>query len=195
MFSLPNLSRYRPYLPLLTYPLWTTGIVILLNDHFAELLSVNGRSMAPTLSPNYHETGQKDYLLMRKHGVTYELQRGDVVSFWSPHKIERLVVKRVVALEGDLVWLDRRRFERAREIEGTSDGEVEEMVRAGLQKDIQWGEDEGMHMQLSGAPKGAVRIPPGHVWVEGDNWRESGDSNYYGPIKVRDEAMGVAEEG
>ncbi|GAM85223.1 hypothetical protein ANO11243_032270 [Dothideomycetidae sp. 11243] len=34
-----------------------------------------------------------------------------------------------------------------------------------------------------GAEFGArVVVPPGHVWVEGDNWRSSGDSNLYGPV-------------
>jgi inner membrane protease subunit 2 len=27
-----------------------------------------------------------------------------------------------------------------------------------------------------------VVVPYGHVWVEGDNWRESWDSRHYGPI-------------
>ncbi|KAF1992397.1 LexA/Signal peptidase, partial [Aulographum hederae CBS 113979] len=31
-------------------------------------------------------------------------------------------------------------------------------------------------------PYRKVVVPFGHVWVEGDNWRESYDSNYYGPI-------------
>jgi len=30
--------------------------------------------------------------------------------------------------------------------------------------------------------KGRAVVPEGHVWVEGDNWRESRDSNWYGPI-------------
>ncbi|KAF2222780.1 peptidase S24/S26A/S26B/S26C [Elsinoe ampelina] len=142
-----HLPRLRPYARLLTLPLWSAAIASFLNDHFAEVLSVSGRSMAPTLSPLYHETGRKDYLLLRKHNVTTDLKRGDVVAFWAPHKREFLVVKRVVGLEGDL-----------------------------------WGDDPlDLHMGL-GTNKGAVRVPPGHVWVEGDNWRESGDSNFYGPI-------------
>eukprot|EP00092_Neocalanus_flemingeri_P049818 GFUD01057376.1.p1 GENE.GFUD01057376.1~~GFUD01057376.1.p1 ORF type:complete len:227 (+),score=73.53 GFUD01057376.1:1466-2146(+) len=28
----------------------------------------------------------------------------------------------------------------------------------------------------------AVRIPQGHIWVEGDNWNNSVDSNKYGPV-------------
>ena len=27
-----------------------------------------------------------------------------------------------------------------------------------------------------------VRVPPGHVWVEGDNWDNSVDSNKYGTV-------------
>jgi len=29
-----------------------------------------------------------------------------------------------------------------------------------------------------------IRVPKGHVWVEGDNWNKSVDSNKYGPIPV-----------
>ncbi|KXL47702.1 hypothetical protein M433DRAFT_31546, partial [Acidomyces richmondensis BFW] len=29
---------------------------------------------------------------------------------------------------------------------------------------------------------GRVEVPAGHLWVEGDNWRESRDSNWYGPV-------------
>lgn len=184
----PLLSRLRllrPYSRLLTLPLWSTAIAIVLNDHFAEVLSVNGRSMSPTLSPQYHETGLKDYILLRKHNVTAGLKHGDVVAFWAPHKKERLVIKRIIGLEGDLVWLDKRRFERGSEGEvRTKDGEVEELEHDGMRKlSMQWGDDPlDLHTGLGGSPKGAVRVPPGHVWVEGDNWRESGDSNFYGPI-------------
>ncbi|KAG8625833.1 hypothetical protein KVT40_006234 [Elsinoe batatas] len=177
-----HLPRLRPYARLLTLPLWSAAIASFLNDHFAEVLSVSGRSMAPTLSPLYHETGRKDYLLLRKHNVTTDLKRGDVVAFWAPHKREFLVVKRVVGLEGDLVWLDRRRFARGPETR-TGDGEVEELEHEGMMRlGVQWGDDPlDLHMGL-GTKKGTVRVPPGHVWVEGDNWRESGDSNFYGPI-------------
>jgi inner membrane protease subunit 2 len=30
--------------------------------------------------------------------------------------------------------------------------------------------------------KGVVVVPYGHVWVEGDNWRDSWESRHYGPI-------------
>ncbi|KAF4548198.1 Mitochondrial inner membrane protease subunit 2-like protein [Elsinoe fawcettii] len=158
----PHLSHLRPYARLLTLPLWSAAIASFLNDHFAEILSVSGRSMSPTLSPQYHETGKKDYLLLRKHNVTADLKRGDVVAFWAPHKREFLVVKRIIGLEGDLVWLDKRRFDLRG---GTGDGEVEELEHQGMMRlGAQWRNDPlDLHMGL-GVPKGAVRVPPGHVW-------------------------------
>jgi inner membrane protease subunit 2 len=39
-----------------------------------------------------------------------------------------------------------------------------------------------------------VKVPYGHVWLEGDNWRESLDSNYFGPVSrslIVGRAMGV----
>lgn len=34
-------------------------------------------------------------------------------------------------------------------------------------------------------PDPTVRVPDGHVWVEGDNGRSSLDSNTYGPVSAR----------
>jgi inner membrane protease subunit 2 len=52
---------------------------ITLNDHFLEPITIEGVSMAPTLSPSFNETGAKDVLLMQKWRPTANLQRGDVV--------------------------------------------------------------------------------------------------------------------
>lgn len=135
-----QLLRLRP---LLTWPILTAAVASLVNDHLFEVLSVAGSSMTPTLSPTYHATGVRDYMLLLKYQPTLGLARGDVVAFYAPHRPERLVVKRVIGLAGDEVVPDTRRTET------------------------------GM---------GLVRVPEGHVWVEGDNWRASGDSNLYGPV-------------
>lgn len=29
-----------------------------------------------------------------------------------------------------------------------------------------------------------MQIPPGHVWIEGDNPKNSRDSRYYGPVPI-----------
>lgn len=136
-------SSFRPYSRLLTLPLYCLATSILLNDHVAEILSVQGSSMSPSLSPLHHTTGDRDYLLVRKWRPTSGLQRGDVVAFWAPHRPGEMVVKRVVGMAGDRVYLDERRGGR-----------------------------------------GEVLVPQGHLWVEGDNWRASGDSNMYGPVSA-----------
>ncbi|XP_055579012.1 mitochondrial inner membrane protease subunit 1 isoform X2 [Falco cherrug] len=35
---------------------------------------------------------------------------------------------------------------------------------------------------LSKSPKGFLKVPKGHVWLEGDNLRNSTDSRCYGPV-------------
>lgn len=119
--------------------------------------------MSPSLSPSYEETGSADRILLWKVNPLKGLKRGDVVSIWKPHDPEGTSLKRVVALEGDVVVVRDRSLRRnggghargrgvAREAE-----EEEEMVTT-------------------------VRVPFGHVWVEGDNWRKSLDSNDFGPV-------------
>ena len=116
------------------------ALVITVNNLFVEVYPVRGPSMSPTLSPDYHETGRKDLLLVSKRSPAKDLQRGQIVTFWNPEKPEKMSIKRIVALEGDTVVPDRR------------------------------------------YPLRIVPVPFGHVWVEGDNWRSSLDSNDFGPI-------------
>lgn len=78
--------------------------------------------------------------------------------FSTPHKAEGLAVKRIIALEGDTVKLDRKRRPYRRE-----GPEVPEA-------------------RTWDAWKGNVKVPQGHVWVEGDAVGNSNDSNDYGPI-------------
>ncbi|CAK4031103.1 Signal peptidase [Lecanosticta acicola] len=137
--------------------------VIFLHDNVLQTTPVTGISMSPTLSPHYEETGAKDSILWRKYRATRNLKRGDVILFDSPTNPENVSVKRVVGLSGDEIVLDPRRrpkdFENGRVSEGGKRWDA--MKRKG---------------------KGRVVVPEGHVWVEGDNWRKTLDSNDYGPI-------------
>lgn len=97
-----------------------------------------------------------------------------MVSFYSPHKPEMLGIKRIVGVEGDWVELDPR---RRPENEG---------IGGGVGKAEVWDLMGEMHDQKSLGRevehKRRVMVPFGHVWVEGDNFRKSRDSNWYGPI-------------
>ncbi|KAK3708029.1 hypothetical protein LTR37_011722 [Vermiconidia calcicola] len=150
--------RQRPYYAFITNVFWCMGGAIFINDNIVEITHINGESMSPTLSPNCKETGRRDVVIWNKWSPIEDLRRGEVVHFMNPLKPEVLTAKRVIALEGDTVLLDRRRRPRVRE------GPELAAARAW----DQW--------------RGKAQIPQGHVWVEGDNWRESLDSNDYGPI-------------
>lgn len=115
--------------------------------------------MSPTLSPNYEATKKCDWVLWKKWQPERNLSRGDVVLFWTPHNPDGQAVKRVVALGGDTVLLDPKRRPK--------DAENGRPNPAAKKWDI-W--------------KGKVVVPEGHVWVEGDNWRSTLDSNDYGPM-------------
>ena len=124
---------------------------------------VHGESMSPTLSPDYVESGKKDMIFVAKLGAKRQIKRGDVVVFWKPQDPEKSAIKRVVALEGDVVWRDVRRI-----------GGEKLLQDQGLKTPA---EKQGF---ASMGP--VVKVPVGHIWVEGDNWRRSLDSNDYGAI-------------
>lgn len=152
--------------------------------------------MAPTLSPDAHETGRVDWVVLRPYmeraqpkqrtedndgtapaepGGRYGVKRGDVVTFWKPHKPEEMGIKRVVALEGDTVYPVRGYAldpaVRVNRVQGLPDGLPD------VDPDAIQAQGEGGAEIL-----GKVVVPHGHVWVEGDNWRKSYDSNDFGPI-------------
>jgi inner membrane protease subunit 2 len=178
-------------------------LVISIRDHFVRIDVVRGTSMSPTLSPTAHETGDEDWVVIvpyheRPPKLRYlpdgrievdeqepaQLQRGDVVTFWKPHKPEQIGIKRVVAIGGDTVYPKRgyaldSDVVRQKRLAG-QDGLPEE------DKDAVGG-DEALEV-------GKVVVPYGHVWVEGDNWRNSLDSNDFGPISrglIEGKAVGI----
>jgi mitochondrial inner membrane protease subunit 2 len=128
---------------------------------------VTGVSMSPTLSPSYHETGSRDYICTIKRfipgkwleHVRSNLKRGDVVTMWKPHTPEEVSVKRVIGLPGDTIIRDVRRVGKQREQQG------------------KYSKDMGMSVLPP-----VVKVPVGHIWVEGDNWRNTRDSNDFGPV-------------
>ncbi|KAI7172158.1 hypothetical protein KC324_g10790 [Hortaea werneckii] len=129
------------------------------NDNVVQCTSVTGGSMEPTLSPLDNTTGQKDYVLWNKWEIESKIRRGDIVLFSLPGRPDDHGTKRVIATEGDTVILDPRRRPK------------DDASGRDLPESTGW----DMYMRR-------VEIPPGHVWVEGDNWRKTRDSNWYGPI-------------
>ena len=82
------------------------------------------------------------------------LKRGDLVTYISPLTADQLVCKRIIGLPGDTVVADPTTLTPASYQSG--------------------GVRENIH----------VLVPPGHVWVQGDNAAQSRDSRTYGPIPI-----------
>lgn len=70
-------------------------------DTVGYVARVEGISMQPVLNPESVDT---DYVFLSRWAVrNYDIQRGDVISLTSPKDPGQMIIKRVVALPGDLV--------------------------------------------------------------------------------------------
>eukprot|EP01135_Chromosphaera_perkinsii_P006432 Nk52_evm1s497 gene=Nk52_evmTU1s497 len=84
-------------------------ISITIVDSVCSIASVRGRSMEPTFNPNPNNTSSSsDRVLLnkwaiRRGGTVKDIRRGEIVVLWSPDDPRVAVVKRVLALEGDIV--------------------------------------------------------------------------------------------
>lgn len=118
--------RWRPtwrelrFWPLRILP-WIPA-VIFFNDHVGDAVWINGASMYPFLNPTFNESLSKDACWETRWNPTSNLRRGMIVSyqyvtmqkiarrpclrcmFRSPAHPEVKVVKRIVAMEGDIVY-------------------------------------------------------------------------------------------
>ncbi|OLY79783.1 Mitochondrial inner membrane protease subunit 1 [Smittium mucronatum] len=108
----------------------------LVNEWFGCFNFCHGNSMLPT----FNSSGDFVYV-DRKAISTNQLEIGNVVASISPLDPQALVMKRIIALEGDIICVD----------------------------------------PLVPNPR-YVKIPKGHVWLQGDNLANSLDSRVYGPV-------------
>ncbi|RDW64215.1 LexA peptidase [Coleophoma crateriformis] len=101
-------SRYRPFLRDFSLTLFGIAtwvpVCIFINQHVGELTFINGASMYPYLNTGYNNSTRKDIGYTSKWNSFHNLERGMIVTFWSPDHPEVLAVKRVIALPGDKVY-------------------------------------------------------------------------------------------
>ncbi|RCI10353.1 hypothetical protein L249_4378 [Ophiocordyceps polyrhachis-furcata BCC 54312] len=88
-------------LQLLGFASWIP-LMIWFNLHVAELTLIDGPSMHPLLNSDWDTTLRRDLVLNHKWNPLNGLKRGMVVTL-SPYDPESVLVKRVVALPGDVV--------------------------------------------------------------------------------------------
>jgi signal peptidase I len=105
------------------------------------------------------------------------LERGDIVVFKYPRELSKDFVKRAVALEGETVEIRNKQiFLDGRPVE--EDYKLHRDARV-LTRDGPYASDDYIRDQF-----GPIPVPPGHVFVMGDNRDNSMDSRYWGFLPV-----------
>ncbi len=145
------------------------AVMVMLYLFVTQPQEINGASM----EPNFHNG---EYILTLK--VMYKFRqpkRGDVVIFKSPKNKEVDYIKRVIGLPGDTVKLENNSFY-------VNEKKVNEpYLEPGV---IIFG---GSALQEGGE----IVVPPGYLFVSGDNRPHSADSREFGPVPI-DDVIGVA---
>jgi len=131
-------------------------LALVVRGFVVETFVVLGPSMDPTLQDLERLFVNK--IVYRLHEPT----RGDIVVFAYPRDPTRDFIKRVIGLPGETVEIrDGRVF-----IDGSF---IEEPY-------VVYADSYGDY--------GTVTVPTGHVFVMGDNRRNSEDSRYFGPVPL-----------
>ncbi len=161
---------------------WIIAIVIaiviatVIREYVFTLVKVDGASMEPVL---HH--GDRLYV-NRTH---YTAKKGDVVIFKPKSDPDRPYVKRVIATEGDTVYIDFTKGDvYVNDILLKEDYIKEKTLQSGNYITSLVREDNYSRTN-------PIVIQPGYIFVMGDNRNNSRDSRHLGPVPVED-VMGNA---
>lgn len=155
---------------------------------------VKGQSMSPTLNVNVPEGARGDTVYINRFA---SLKRNDIVVLKVSDSDDEYIIKRLVALAGDVVNIEqdeqgqkynlvvndevlysRPYYENGKKIEyGTVDffnNYIEEHKN-----------DEGRILKGENGEMRGVIIKPGEAYLLGDNWSVSRDSSLLGPYKYK----------
>lgn len=158
-------------------------LTVFIRADFVEPFRIPTSSMEPSVLAG-------DFLFADKRyncpGCKYRIERGDVAVFAEPNDRTRLSIKRIIALPGDRVRVENRTVTVNGEtlsepVPVTASGNIEVMERSanGRQWTVQWGPDRFTRdVDLT--------VPPGEVFVLGDNRSFSRDSREMGTVNMED---------
>jgi signal peptidase I len=131
-------------------------LVVGLRMHVLEPTIIPSRSMEPTLHVGDH------VLVMKNDKRSYVPRRGDIITFPDPIAPDVLLIKRVVGLPGEGI--------------ATISSQVYVNGRVLTEPYAEYRHDDNTVM---------IMIPPGHVYVLGDNRSDSEDSRDWGTVPIK----------
>jgi signal peptidase I len=165
------------------------SMTLYLRDHQVESFNIAGASMEPGLLLHDIVFADKRY---NCRNCAASVKRGEVAVFTYPNDRVMTYVKRIIALPGDEVRIKGTDVE----VNGHSlkSGEtaagnailVTESLE-GRQWQARW------PVQIQPQPELSLTVPPGHVFVLGDNRMESKDSRAFGTVPLSDVAGRVQQ--
>lgn len=132
-------------------------IILVVTAFFIRVINVSGSSMEPTLN-------EADRLILSS--FCYTPERGDIIVSSQPNEKERLLIKRIIAVEGDEIYIDPLTGDVY--VNGTL---IEEDYIKGTPVDNKRGDTTETY-------KFPMTIPEGYSFVMGDNRYVSWDSRY-----------------
>jgi signal peptidase I len=181
-----RLPEYRPrewqrpavYVSLLlfAYLVVLGGATDHVREHLVESFRIPSDSMAPNVLPG-------DILFADKRvncpGCKHRIRRGDIAIFVYPNDRTLRYIKRVIGLPGDEVRIRGREVR----VNGRS-------IRVGVEGDTV--RERGangeypVHWPPPGSEERVFTVPPGQVFVLGDNRPTARDSRYFGSVPLVD---------
>jgi signal peptidase I len=151
----PGRAKRDSFMEIALVALIALVLALVIKIHVAEAYQIKGQSMQPTFFDGERVMVQKAF---------YDVDRGDVIIFSSESEPEKDLIKRVIGLPGDKVFV-------------RGNGEV-------LVNGLALKEDYIAKAQFPRADFGPFYVPPEHLFVLGDNRPQSLDSRTFGCIAV-----------
>uniref|UniRef100_A0A3B5AWP8 Mitochondrial inner membrane protease subunit n=1 Tax=Stegastes partitus TaxID=144197 RepID=A0A3B5AWP8_9TELE len=151
-------------------------------EYIGEFVVCSGPSMEPTIVNHDVVFSER----MSRH--LCKIQKGDIVIAKSPFDPHMNICKRVIGLEGDKVCTSSpsdlfkthtyvHNAWRRPNLHNHRTGAVSAIHHTRVA-----GRADQSDSSLPGSLENTRVVPKGHVWLEGDNLRNSSDSRSYGPI-------------
>ncbi|EIJ36492.1 signal peptidase I [Thiothrix nivea] len=153
-----------------------------LRQNLVESFRVPSESMQPTVLKGDILFADKRY---NRPGYKQAVQRGDIAIFVYPNNRTTYYIKRIIGLPGEKIQVKGADVlingkPLRTEVSDTDNGLLVTESSEGKSWQVFWGENK---LQL---PQTELMVPPGHVFVMGDNRTGSNDSRFFGVVPLQD---------